>query len=675
MVAAIIQARMGSTRFPGKVLQTLDGISILEYLVKRLRRSKGLDEILIATTTNQEDEQIVNLGEKLGVIVFRGSEDDVLSRFYYASLKLKSENIIRVTGDCPLLDPEIVSQVISLFKEKEVDYLSNTIEASFPDGFDVEIFTKKSLKDAFLHCNEKVMKEHVTTWIQKNENYKKFSYKNDIDYSSLRVTIDEPEDLTVIRSIVDSFPKNYFFTYKDVINLYKKSPEIFEPNKKFKRNEGEFLSKGSKLWRRAKKIIPGGNMLLSKRSEMFLPEKWPAYFSSAKGCRIIDLDGSEYIDMSIMGIGTNILGYANKEVDEAVTKAVASGNMSTFNCPEEVALAEKLIDMHPWAKMVKLARTGGEANAISIRIARAATGRDKVAICGYHGWHDWYLASNIEDNNNLDGHLLAGLNPLGVPKGLKGSVLPFKYNDFDSIKEIVNKNKLAAIKMEVERSEPPKDEFLKKVRSLCTEKGIVLIFDECTSGFRETYGGLHKKYNVNPDMAIFGKALGNGYAITAIIGRESVMDSAQDSFISSTFWTERIGPVAALKTLEVMKKEQSWQQITSIGKRVKRDWEKLANKYKLEIMQSGIPSLACFNFKSNKSQEYKTFITQEMLKNKFLASNLFYACLSHKEYIVDEYFEKMDNIFCKIAECENDYQNILELLESPVSISGFKRLN
>ena len=675
MVAAIIQARMGSTRFPGKVLKNLNGTPALEFIIKRLKRIDSIKEIIVATTIRDEDNAIEDLVKKLGEKIYRGSTDNVLSRFYYASLELKSETIIRITADCPFVDPEVITKMIRLFKENNVDYLSNTMEVTFPDGLDVEIFPKKSLKDAFLNCEDKQMREHVTPWLIQSKTHTKYSFKNDYDYSSLRLTIDEPEDLKVINSIIKQFPNDYFITFLDLVNLFKKSPEIFALNQHLKRNEGEFLNKGTKLWKRAKNIIPGGNMLLSKRADMFLPEKWPAYFSSAKGCKIWDLDGNEYTDMSIMGIGTNILGYGNKDVDEAVIKTVSAGNMSTFNCPEEVKLAEKLIEIHPWADMVKLARTGGEANSIAIRIARASTGKDKVAICGYHGWHDWYLASNLDNSSNLDEHLLAGLNPVGVPSGLKGSVLPFQYNDLKAIKKIINNNELAAIKMEVERSEPPNKKFLESIRKLCSEKGIVLIFDECTSGFRETYGGIHKKYGVNPDIAIFGKSLGNGYAITAIIGKENVMEAAQDSFISSTFWTERIGPTAALKTLEIMKKEKSWEKITQIGLKIKNGWGTLANTHKIEIIQSGIPALAGFNFKSSNSLSYKTLITQEMLKKKILASNLFYASISHKEELINNYFELLDNVFTKIAKCENGYLSIEDLLESPVCISGFQRLN
>ena len=204
-----------------------------------------------------------------------------------------------------------------------------------------------------------------------------------------------------------------------------------------------------------------------------------------------DLDDNRYIDMSIMGIGTNVLGYGHPDVDRAVLRTVDLGNMSTLNCPEEVFLAERLIELHPWAEMVRYARTGGEANALAIRIARAATGRDKVAICGYHGWHDWYLATNLKDKKGLEEHLLSGLEPIGVPMNLRGSVIPFSVNDIEKLKKIVSENKIAAVKMEVQRSIPPYPGFLEEVKSLCNKNGIVLIFDECTSGFRETFGGFY----------------------------------------------------------------------------------------------------------------------------------------------------------------------------------------
>ena len=415
-------------------------------------------------------------------------------------------------------------------------------------------------------------------------------------------------------------------------------------------------------------------MLLSKRAEMFLPEQWPSYFSRSQGCQVWDLDGRKLVDMSIMGIGTNLLGYGHPEVDAAVAGTVAAGNMSTLNCPEEVWLAERLVNLHPWAEMARFARSGGEANAIAIRIARAATGRDTVAICGYHGWHDWYLATNLQNESGLEEHLLPGLEPNGVPQGLAGTVQPFSFNNLEQLERIATNHDLAAVKMEVQRSTPPKPGFLEGVRDLCTRRGIVLIFDECTSGFRETFGGLHLKYGVEPDMAMFGKALGNGYAITATIGRRSVMEAAQNTFISSTFWTERIGPAAALKTLDVMERERSWERVTAIGFELRRRWQSLADRNGLKITHNGLPALAGFAIKSPQALAYKTLITQEMLKSGYLAGTNCYVSLAHTIDVIEPYLEILDKIFGLIAKCE-DGNNVEHLLEGPTCHSGFKRLN
>jgi len=407
---------------------------------------------------------------------------------------------------------------------------------------------------------------------------------------------------------------------------------------------------------------------------MFLPDQWPAYFSKAKGCKVWDLDGNEYIDMSIMGIGTNTLGYSHPEVDEAVIKTAQSGNMSTLNCPEEVYLAEKLIELHPWAHMARFARSGGEANAIAIRIARASAGKDKVAICGYHGWHDWYLSANLGDDKSLDGHLLPGLEPNGVPRNLRDTAFPFNYNCFDELEELVNTHDIGVIKMEVVRNMEPEDNFLHKVRELATNRGIVLIFDECTSGFRETCGGLHKKYGVEPDMAMFGKALGNGYAITATLGKREIMEAAQTTFISSTFWTERIGPTAALKTLELMARERSWEFITRTGMNIRERWQDLATEYGLSISHSGLPALTGFTINSPQALAYKTLITQEMLAKGYLAGTSVYVCTEHKPDVIDAYFEALTPIFGLIRECE-DGRDINTLLKGPICHGGFKRLN
>lgn len=673
-IAAIVQARMGSSRLPGKVMKSIQDMPMIEILIKRLSKSKLVHQIIVATSMNDENTPLVNHLESMNIECEIGSEQDVLSRYYNAAKKNQVDVIVRITGDCPLVDANLVDRCIKEFIDKDVSYVSNVSPCTFPDGLDVEVFSFKSLEDAYLNNTLSTEKEHVTPYIINSKNYKKSNIKHSKDLSQSRWTVDEMLDFEVIKEVFDYFSPNIYFSWEEVVKLEAENPDIFSKNKNINRNEGANMGKGQKLWKRAKNIIPGGNMLLSKRSEMFLPDKWPSYFSKSKGCEVWDLDGNKFTDMTVMGIGTNTLGYGHPEVDEAVLKNINNGNMSTLNCPEEVQLAEKLVDMHSWAEMVRFARSGGEANAIAIRIARAASGKDKVAICGYHGWHDWYLSANLSGDDNLESHLLPGLIPNGVPKNLQGTVFPFLYNDFESLRSIVDSNDIGVIKMEVIRTTKPEDDFLKKVRDLANAKNIVLVFDECTSGFRETFGGIHMKFDVEPDMAMFGKTMGNGYGITAVVGKKEIMESAQTSFISSTFWTERIGPTAALKTLEVMENIESWDIITDIGKSIREKLKDLALANDLDITFSGIPSLTTFSFQSDNELEYKTLITQEMLKKNFLASNAIFTCINHTPNVVDNYILALDPIFKTIKECENG-KDIKKLLEGPTCHSGFKRLN
>lgn len=673
-IVAIVQARMGSTRLPNKVMKPIGGVPMIELLLARLAKSTQIDQIVLATSTDERNTPLVEHVQKLGYTCVRGSESDVLDRYLVAARQAQADVVVRITGDCPLIDPALVDQVIAQFKAKGVDYLSNTAPATYPDGLDTEVFTLQALERAGRESRDPFDHEHVTPYLRKPGLYKTGAMQHSEDLSGLRWTVDEPADLEVVSQVFAHFVPNIHFSWTEVLGLQRSQPVIFSANHKIIRNEGANMGTGQKLWKRAKGVIPGGNMLLSKRAEMFLPEQWPAYFSKAKGCQVWDMDGKQYTDMSIMGIGTNILGYGHEEVDAAVRQTVDAGNMSTFNCPEEVYLAEKLVELHPWADMARLARSGGEANAIAIRIARAASGKDKVAVCGYHGWHDWYLSANLGDDENLAGHLLPGLDPKGVPQNLRGTVFPFNYNNYAELENLVNTQDIGVIKMEVVRNKGPEDNFLHKVRKLATDRGIVLIFDECTSGFRQTFGGLHKMYGVEPDMAMFGKALGNGYAITATIGRREVMEAAQSTFISSTFWTERIGPTAALKTLEVMERTKSWDTITQTGLNIRQRWQQLADKHGLQIDHWGLPALTGYTFKSDNALAYKTLITQEMLAKGYLAGNSVYVCTEHTPAVLDGYFAELDPIFATIKECEEG-RDVMSLLKGPVCHGGFKRLN
>jgi glutamate-1-semialdehyde 2,1-aminomutase len=693
---AIIQARTSSSRLPGKVLLPLLGVPLILFQLERLRRCNRIDRLVLATSSDPSDDDLADQVAQAGVTVFRGDLNDVLERFRSCAAREQASVVVRITGDCPLADPALIDELVEAFHNGEWDYLANCADEqklTVPDGFDAEVFKADLLERAAAEARLPSEREHVTPWMRSAAaglHWGHFCHQPARTY--YRVTVDDPVDLDVVREIAAALhPVDPGFGVDAVVDYLNSHPELAGRNLATIRNEGFLKSlaqdaaadsveslaaagKGQALWERAKRVIPGGNMLLSKRAEMFLPEQWPAYFSRAKGCRVWDLDGRELIDMSIMGIGTNLLGYGHPEVDAAVAATVAAGNMSTLNCPEEVWLAERLIALHPWAEMARFARSGGEANAIAIRIARAATGRDTVAICGYHGWHDWYLATNLQNTSGLEEHLLPGLQPNGVPSALAGTVQPFTFNRLDQLEAIASHHALAAVKMEVQRTQPPDPGFLEGVRALCNRLGIVLIFDECTSGFRETFGGLHLKYGVEPDMAMFGKSLGNGYAITATIGRRSVMEAAQTSFISSTFWTERIGPTAALKTLDVMERERSWEQVTSTGLELRRQWQALANRHGLTISHNGLPALTGFAIQSESALKYKTLITQEMLKMGYLAATSFYTSLAHTPEVIEAYLEVLDGVFSLIADCEAGL-SVDELLEGPVCHSGFRRLN
>jgi glutamate-1-semialdehyde 2,1-aminomutase len=673
-VVAIVQARMGSTRLPGKVMKTVTGQPLISLLLSRLARSKEINEIIVATSEEPANQPLIDQVGLLGYRSFAGSETDVLDRYMRAASFANADIVVRITGDCPLVDPELVDEVVRQFQAAHVDYFSNTNPPTYPDGLDVEVFLTSALARAAVEAVKPFDREHVTPYLRAPGRFRTRSMVNDDDLSGLRWTVDDSSDLRVVKRVFEHFAPASDFSWRDVLTLQRQQPELFTDNQVNQRDAGSLMGTGQKLWKRAKNVIPGGNMLLSKRAEMFLPEQWPAYFSKAKGCRVWDLDGNELIDMCIMGIGTNTLGYGHPEVDDAVRRVVDSGNMSTLNCPEEVYLAEKLVELHPWADMVRFARSGGEANAIAIRIARAASGRDKVAVCGYHGWHDWYLSANLGDNKRLDGHLLPGLDPSGVPRSLRDTVFPFEYNNFSSLEALVSDHDIGVIKMEVLRNSEPQGDFLAKVRRLASDRKIVLIFDECTSGFRQTNGGIHKIYNVEPDMAMFGKALGNGYAVTATIGRREIMEAAQSTFISSTFWTERVGPAAGLKTLEVMQRLASWDQITRTGREIRMRWQTMAETYGIRLDHWGIPALTGFSICSPNAQAYKTLITQELLAKGYLAGNSVYVCTEHTPEIIDGYFEALDPVFGLIKQCEEG-RDVMSLLKGPICHSGFKRLN
>ena len=433
---------------------------------------------------------------------------------------------------------------------------------------------------------------------------------------------------------------------------------------------------GVDLYQKAKELIPGGTQLLSKRPEMFLPNKWPSYYSKAKGGKIRDLNGNEYKDFITMGIGACVLGYADDDIDNAVVDGLRKGNMTSLNAPEEVELAELFTSIHPWSDMVRYTRSGGEALTVAVRIGRAASGKDKVMFCGYHGWHDWYLAANLSEDAALDGHLLPGLKPKGVPRALKGTSLPFNFNDIENFTEVFEKNKdeVGVLVLEIIRNVEPNQDFLNKIQKACKENNIVFVIDEVTSGWRLNLGGAHLLYDVEPDIAVFGKTTSNGYPFGAIIGKRKIMEAAQESFISSTYWTDRVGSVAALATIKKMTALNTPDHLVKIGIQVQEGWAKRLEERNIPYNTFGIHPLSHFSILHEQAALLKTYFTQEMLKKNYLASTVVYTSMVHTTESVEEYLTACESVFDKIAEAieKDEFDN---LLEGPVCHSGFKRLN
>ncbi|MDA9648913.1 aminotransferase class III-fold pyridoxal phosphate-dependent enzyme [Alphaproteobacteria bacterium] len=435
------------------------------------------------------------------------------------------------------------------------------------------------------------------------------------------------------------------------------------------------MGKSQGLYVKAKNIIPGGTQLLSKRPEMFLPNLWPSYYKKSKGCEVWDLDNNHYYDVGIMGIGTSVLGYANDEVNDAVKDSIDNGSMSTLNAPEEVELAEKMLEIHPWSEQVRFAKTGGEAVAVALRIARACNKKTKIAFCGYHGWHDWYLSANLNDEEGLGGQLLPGLSVDGIPKELKNTAFPFNYGNYEKFDKIISNfaNELGVIIMEVQRYKTLDIDFLKHIRKVTEDLGIVLIFDEISSGFRVNIGGMHLLHGIHPDMAVFGKALGNGFPIAAILGTANVMSSAQGTFISSSYWTERTGYVAALKTLEFYKEKNVIEAISKTGMFIRKGLTDIFDKTKLNIsVLGGLDSVVAMDIQEENPLLLKTIFIQEMLDRGFLASNLIYVSFAHTQDVIDKYLENALEVFQLIA---SNKDNLDSLLKSEISHSGFQRLN
>lgn len=388
-----------------------------------------------------------------------------------------------------------------------------------------------------------------------------------------------------------------------------------------------------------------------------------------------DLEGNRFTDMAQMGVGSSILGYAHPELTRSVQEKVAMGVNCTLNCSEEVRLAEKLVQINPGLDMVRFARGGGEAMSMAIRIARTFNGSDKILFSGYHGWNDWYLAANLGNNDSLSQHLLAGIPANGVPRSLAATAIPFRYNDLKDLKNALVTHKDArCICIEGARDNYAQKEFLDEIFDFRSrKKKVIVIFDEITSGFRCTESGVYRKYGVSPDLVVFGKGLGGGFAISAVVGRKSVMQAAQETFLSSTMWTERVGFVAALKTIEILHREKAWRYFEKIGGYLKKNWEQIAADTEVKIKTTEVLPLIKFSFDyGKKNKEIETYFIQEMLKQKYLSSTAVYVSLAHEKKLIDPYLTSFKAVFKNIK--EKIIKNKPMVNKSSIRSDAFKRL-
>lgn len=402
---------------------------------------------------------------------------------------------------------------------------------------------------------------------------------------------------------------------------------------------------GPELWKEAWERISGGTNLLSKRAELHDPQTWPSYFSKCLGSNVWDLSGRRLVDFT-GGVGAVLLGYADPDVTRAVKRQLNLGTHCSLCTPDEVELAELLLELHPWAGRVRYARGGGEALAVAVRIARAATGKSGIAFCGYHGWQDWYLAANLGDESSLDGHLLPGLQPLGVPRELKGTSVPFRYNDFASFEAAIAAldGKFAGVVMEPMRSSRPAEDFVAKVAARCRQAGGVFMVDEVTSGWRFGFPGAMNTLDITPDVAVYAKAMSNGIPCAAIIGKTDIMDAANHSFISSTYWTDGVGPAAALASIRKMQASGTQARVSQLGQTLTNHLRELSTKYpQVRMKVDGQPAAPIISFDLGESaQSAKQIVVRRMLERGFLVWATWYIMQTHTEAHVAAATEAMD---------------------------------
>ena len=656
-IVAIVQARMGSSRLPGKVLMPLGKSTVLEFLLSRLDKASSVDDIIVATTKLEEDDAIIDTLEDSKFSLYRGSEENVLERYIDAALAYNADIIVRITGDCPLIDPQLVDDCVAKLIADDLDYVSNcnNVTNPLPDGFDVEVFTVKSLQAVQKISIISAFKEHVTFGFFKTGLFLTGSVEYDHSFPELRITLDYAEDFALITELAEAMDSNQWGWLK-ISEYLASNKNISKLNQHIVRNASWEVSldrdrTNDDSYSERDKLIANGSGLLSKRADQFSPGIWPKNYIKAKGQVIWAEGGRLYLDYSIGGIGATTLGYAADSIDERVISAIRDGSASSLNSHLEIEASRKLIQAIPWVESLRYTRSGGEATTLAVRLGRATSRKDVVLFSGYHGWHDWYMAAAYE--YKLGNHLLDELPIAGVPRNLAGTAIPFEYGSEDDFltKLRAHGDDIGVVILEPMRYSIPDIAFLKLVREECSLRGIVLIFDEISCGFRFNNSAVHLDIDVIPDMVVFSKALGNGYPIACIGGKDQFMNASKDTFISSTTHTESVGFAAMIAVLDFYSGHDVAQDLAHRGSAIRTILLETADKYDLNISTKGLNQLWSwsFDFDAALNRQLQTIVTESMLSSSILFSNRFYATLGIDSDHDDIFRRAISRAFKKIS--------------------------
>jgi glutamate-1-semialdehyde aminotransferase/spore coat polysaccharide biosynthesis protein SpsF (cytidylyltransferase family) len=680
VIVAIIQARMGSSRLPGKTMADLAGRPLLSRVVDRVRSSGRVDKVVVATTDRAGDDPIAAFCEQEKIPCFRGNEDDVLDRFYQAAKASAGDVLVRITADCPLIDPAVIDKVVARFQAGDCDYVSNVLPYTYPDGLDTEVFSFAALERAWREAQKPSEREHVTPYLR-TERFRVANVESDspLPPGKYRWTVDHPADLESVRKIYEAFSGNGHFGYQDILSLLRERPELATIQAETITNEGYYKSlyqqakpgaapklplANSQAWlERAKKVIPGCAQTFSKGYTQYVQGVAPVFLQRGKGCRVWDVDGNEYIDY-VQGLLPNILGYANEEVNSAAAAQLEQGHSFSLPHPLEVQLAERLTRLIPCAEMVRFGKNGSDATSGAVRAARAFTGRDRIACCGYHGWQDWYIGSTTRN--------------AGVPSAVRQLTHPFAYNDLASLETLFTEHpgEFAAVIMEPTNFVDPAPGFLAGVKELAHKHGALLIFDEICSGFHFGLGGAQKLFGVTPDMACFGKAMGNGFPIACVLGRADVMKVFSEIFYSFTFAGEVASMAAAMKVLDILENTDALARLEANGRTLRDGVNAMAKEAGLgaRIKALGRPQWALLKFTESVGTDsplLRNLFQQEAIKRGVLLLATHNITAAHDNTAIHQTLEAYAEVIKTLAHWSQDPEPA-RFLEGPMTQPVFR---